>query len=202
MNDIMKIVQALEDSNILLKGVTKTIKNMTKEQRGGFLSMLSGTLGANGLGNLLTEKGLVRAGPGNIKREKNCKSWLWKQNRFLMPPHILTNFEIQRYYQNKPRFNGVYSRNNLTKKLKDGAYVINLDEYAGVGTHWIALFCRKSEIVYFDNFSVENVPEEIKEFIDNKNIIANIFWVQTNNLIMCGCFCIIKHNNKQKEKAW
>ena len=65
MNDIMKIVQALEDSNILLKGVTKTIKNETKEQKGGFLSILLGTLGASLLGNLLTWKGIVRAGTGN-----------------------------------------------------------------------------------------------------------------------------------------
>ena len=64
MNDIMKIVQTLEDSNILLKGVTKTIKNETKEQKGGFLSMLLGTLGASLLGNLLTGKGIVRAGSG------------------------------------------------------------------------------------------------------------------------------------------
>ena len=67
MSDIMKIVQALEDSNILLKGVTKTIKNETKEQKGGFLSMLLGTLGASLLGNLLAGKGIVRAGSGNKK---------------------------------------------------------------------------------------------------------------------------------------
>ena len=67
MNDIMKIVLTLEDSNILLKGVTKTIKNETKEQKGGFLSMLLGTLGASLLGNLLSGKGIVRAGSGNKK---------------------------------------------------------------------------------------------------------------------------------------
>ena len=65
MNDIIKIIQALEDSNILLKGVPKTIKNETKEQKGGFLSMLLGTLGANIIGNLLTGKGMVRAGSGH-----------------------------------------------------------------------------------------------------------------------------------------
>ena len=75
-------------------------------------------------------------------------------------------------------------------KIKDGAYVINLDEYADVGTHWIALFCNRNEIVYFDSFGVEHVPEEIKEFVGNKNIIANIFRVQANNSIMCGHFCI------------
>ena len=69
MNDIMKIVQALEDFNILLKGVTKTIKNETKEEEGGFLSILLGTLGASLLGNLLAGKGIVRAGSGNKKRK-------------------------------------------------------------------------------------------------------------------------------------
>ena len=63
-----------------------------------------------------------------------------------MPPHPLTNFEIQKYYQNEPRFNGVCSRNNLPKKIKDRVYVINLDEYADVGTHWIALFCNKMKL--------------------------------------------------------
>ena len=66
-NDIMKIVQALEDSNILLKRVTKTIKNETKEQKGRFLSMLLGTLGASLLGNILAGKGIVRARSGNKK---------------------------------------------------------------------------------------------------------------------------------------
>ena len=71
MNDIMNIVQALEDLNILLKGVTKTIKNETKEHKRGFLSMLLGTLGASLLGNLLTGKGIERAGSGyHLKKGK------------------------------------------------------------------------------------------------------------------------------------
>ena len=78
----------------------------------------------------------------------------------------------------------------MPKKIKDGAYVINLDEYADVGTHWIALFCRRSEIVYFDSFGVEHVPEDIEEFIGNKIIKVNIFRVQSNYSIMCGYFCI------------
>ena len=105
----------------------------------------------------------------------------------LVPPHPLTNFETQK---SESRFNGVFSRNNLPKKIKDGAYIINLDEYADVGTHWIALFCNKNEIVYFDSFGVEHIPKEIKKFINNKNIIANIFRVQTNDSVMCGYFCI------------
>ena len=107
-----------------------------------------------------------------------------------MLPHHLTNFEMQKYYENEPRFNGVFSRDNLPKKTKDGAYVINFDEYADTGTHWIALFCNKNEIVYFDSFGFEHIPEEIKELIKNKNINANIFRVQANNSIMCGYFCI------------
>ena len=109
---------------------------------------------------------------------------------FLMLPHPLTNFETQKYYQNEPRFNGVYSRNNLPKRIKDGAYVINLDEYVDVGTHWIALFRNRSEIVYFNSFGVEHVSEEIKEFVGNKNTIANIFRVKANNSVMCGYICI------------
>ena len=77
----------------------------------------------------------------------------------------------------------------MPKKIKDGAYVINLDEYADVGTHWIALFCNRNEIVYFNSFGVEHVPEEIKESIEDKNIIANIFRTQSNNLVICGYFC-------------
>ena len=74
--------------------------------------------------------------------------------------------------------------------MKDGPYVINLDEYADFGTHWIALFCEKTENVYFFSFGVEHAPEEIKKFIDHKNIKANIFRVQTSNSIMCKYFCI------------
>ena len=74
VNDIMKIVEALEDSNILLKGVTKTIENETKEQKGGFLSMLLVILGASLLGNLLSGKGIVRAGSGNNKGKRIARA--------------------------------------------------------------------------------------------------------------------------------
>ena len=105
---------------------------------------------------------------------------------FLMPPHPLTNFEIQKYYKNEPRFNGAFSRNNLPKeKVKDGAYIINLDEYANVGTHWIPLFCKKYEITYFNSFGVEYIHNGIKEFLEefsgNKNIKTNIFQLQEDN---------------------
>ena len=109
MNDIIKIIQALEDSNILLKGVTKTIKNETKEQKGGFLSMLLGTLGATLLGDLLTKKlsgkGTLRAGEGTIRAGEGIK-------KSSNSTTSLTNLEIQEYYKNEPRFNGVYSTDN------------------------------------------------------------------------------------------
>ena len=73
---------------------------------------------------------------------------------FLMSCHPLTSFEIQKCYENKPRFNGVYSRDNLPETINDGAYIINLDEYADFGTHWIALFCNRNEVVYFNSFGV------------------------------------------------
>ena len=110
---------------------------------------------------------------------------------FLMSPLPLTNFEIQKYYKNQPRFNGVFSRNNLPKKIiKNATYIINLDEYANAGTHSIALFCNKNEIIYFDSFGVEHVPKEIKKLVGNKNKKANIFQVQASNSVMCGYFCI------------
>ena len=81
-----------------------------------------------------------------------------------MPAHPLTNFEIEEYYKNESRFNGVYSRDNLPKTIKNGGYGINLDKYADVGTHWIALCVKNNEITYFDSFGVEHVPKEIKRF--------------------------------------
>ena len=74
------------------------------------------------------------------------------------------------------------------KKIKDGGYVINLDEYANVGTNWIGLYCKNNEIVYFDSFRLEHVPKEIEKFIRHKNIKINIFRAQSNNSIMSGYF--------------
>ena len=107
-----------------------------------------------------------------------------------MQPHPLTNFEMMKYYENESRFNGVYSRDNLPNKIKDGAYVINLDEHYDTGTHWIALYVKNNDITYFDSFGVEHIPEEIKTFIKNRNIKANIFRIQAYDSIMCGYFCI------------
>ena len=86
-------------------------------------------------------------------------------------------------------------------EIKDGAYVINLDEYFDIGTHWIALYVITKTVTYFDIFGVEHIPKEIKKFINNKNIIANIFRIRAYDSVMCGYFCIgfvdfmLKYNN-------
>ena len=107
-----------------------------------------------------------------------------------MLPHPLTNFEIMKYYEDKPKFNGVYSGDNLPNKIKDGAYVINLDENSDIGTHWVALYAKNNDIAYFDSFGVEHIPKEIKVFIKNKNVKTNILRIQAYDSILCGYFCI------------
>ena len=114
--------------------------------------MLLGSLGASLLGNLLTGRGINRAGKGIVRADYGNKM------------DSLTNFEILKYYQNKPRFNGVYSRDNL-RKIKDGAYKVNLDEYSDIGTHWVAFYASHNSVTYFDSFGVEHIPKEIKAFI-------------------------------------
>ena len=94
------------------------------------------------------------------------------------------------YYQSEPRFSRVYSRDNLSDKIKDGTYVINLDEHSDIGTHWIALYVNAKSITYFDSCGVEHISKEIKKFIDNKNIITTIFRIQAYDSAMCGYFCI------------
>ena len=107
-----------------------------------------------------------------------------------MPPRPLTDFETQKYYQNEPRFNGVYFRDNLTE-IKDRAYVINLDEYCDIGTHWVALYPNNNEVTYFDSFGIGHIPKEIIVCIDcSLSITTNIFRIQAYDSIMCGYFCI------------
>ena len=82
----------------------------------------------------------------------------------MLTPHPLRNFGIQLYYQSKPRFNGVYSRYNLPDKVKDGAYIVNLDEYSDIGTHWIELYVNNRTVRYFDSFGIEHIPKEIIKY--------------------------------------
>ena len=115
-----------------------------------------------------------------------------------LPAHPLTNFEIQEYYRNEPRFNGIFSRDNLPNTIrpkgrgsavKNGAYIINLDEYH-IGTHWIALYVNNKIVTYFNSFGVEHIPKEIMKFINRKKIITNIYRIQAYDSIIYDYFCI------------
>ena len=142
-----------------------------------------------------------------------------KEVNSLLPFHPLTNIKISEYYKNEPRFNGVYSRNNLPNKIKKGAYVINLDEYENTGTHWVSLFVKPKyttesssleRTVYFDSFGVEHISKEINKFIAHSDttkpsssecIKRNIFRLQAYDSIMCGYFCIEYINYMLKGKT-
>ena len=116
--------------------------------------MLLGTLGVSLLGNLLTGKGIYRAGKGKgkgvLRAGYGCPSSSASHNK--MSSHPLVNLEIQKDYKNEPRFNGTYSRDNLSK-IKDGAYIINLDEHSDIGSHWVALYVQNNNsVTNFDSF--------------------------------------------------
>ena len=136
----------------------------------------------------------------------------------MLPFHPLTNIEISEYYKNEPRFNGVSSRNNLPNEIKKRSYVINLDEYENTGTHWISLFVKTNEAIYFDSFGIEHIPKQINKFINNDTakstakpssfersaiarIKSNIFRIQAYDSIMCGYFCIEFINYMLKGKT-
>ena len=154
-----KIVQALEDSDVLMKGVTKTLKNDIKKGSAlPLIPMLLGTVGPS----LLTGRGMYRAGnqgQGLFRAGQGIKE------KSLTPFHPLTNFEIQDCFKNEKRFGGVFSRNNL-RNLKNGAYVINLDYSKNTGAHWVVIFVKEDEVIHFDSFGVEYIPKEIMEKIE------------------------------------
>ena len=104
----------------------------------------------------------------------------------------------------------MYSRNNLPKTIKKGAYVINLDEYENTGTHWVYLFVKPKyttesssleRTIYFDSFGIEHIPKEINKFIGNSDIKSDIFRIQAYGSNMCGYFCIKLINYMLKGKT-
>ena len=152
LNNLLEVIKSLEKNGILLDGITETVKNEVKEQKSGFLSMLLCTLGDSLLGDLLTKnlsgRGVIRA------EEETIRTGYGTGYGTGFTPHPLTSFEIEAYCQNEPRFNGVYSRDNLPDKIKDGAYVVNIDDYSDFGTRWIALYVNNKTVKYFDSFGV------------------------------------------------
>ena len=97
--------------------------------------------------------------------------------------------EITHYFDYEPRFNGVFSRNNLLR-MKDGKYVINLDDKNSKGTHWVSLFIDRNTALYFDSFGIKYIPQEVLNKIKDKSIIHNIFRIQDNESIMWEFYCI------------
>ena len=108
---------------------------------------------------------------------------------------------MQRYYQNEARFNGVYSRDNLPDKIKDEAYVINIDEYSDIGTYWTASYALNNNVTSFDSFGIEHIPKEIKKFIDKSTVITNIFRIQAFGSVMCRYFFIGFNDFMRKGKS-
>ena len=138
-------------------------------------------LAASILGNALIGQGVIRAGEG--------VGGLNSRSKCLILLHRLTNFEIQKYYQNEPKSNGVYLRNDLSK-IKDWLYIINLNVYESIVTDCKALYVNAGNVTYFDNFGAEHLPKGIRIFIGNKNSITNIYRIQAYDSIICGYFCI------------
>ena len=95
----------------------------------------------------------------DLKKEKELSEQDIDLNWIFNTASSLTNFDITQHYQNEPRFNGVYSRDKLPTKIKDGVYVINLDEYSDIGTHWIALYALNNDVTYFNSFEVEHIQK-------------------------------------------
>ena len=97
--------------------------------------------------------------------------------------HPLKNIEIINYFNYEPRFNGIFSKNNLPR-IKDGLYVINLDDKSRKGTHWVSLFTDRNTVVYFDSFGIRYIPQEELNKINDNSITLNIFRIQNNESIM------------------
>ena len=192
LEGIMKIAKSLKKDGLLIKVVSETIENEVKEQKGGF--MLEATLGASLLRNILPGRGMkskmpeyestisglgvIREGEGTIRTGEETTT---ASQSFYC--HIILELVLK--YKNiiKMNLNIMMSRDNL-HKIKDGAYIVNLDEYESVRTHWIALYIDGDKVTYANSFRGEYFPKETEKFIDHKNIITNIYKTQAYDSII------------------
>ena len=99
--------------------------------------------------------------------------------------HRLIIFKIQKYFQNEPKFNGAYSRNNVPQ-IKDGAKEIDFNENQPIGTHSVAPNVNANSVTLLDGFSVDCIPKEVKRFIGNESTVTNTYRIQENDSTMCG----------------
>ena len=169
MNDIIKIIKSLEDLAVLIIGVTETVKNEIKKQDGRIFGALLAPLATSVLEPVMfsvvksiSGRGVRRAGRGYMDKS------------FLVSLHSLNRIDITNYLNYKPRFNEIFSRNNLPR-LKDGAYVINIDGKQSKGTHWASLFIEKDTVVCCDSFGIEYIPQGVLNKTGDKSIAHNIF---------------------------
>ena len=156
MNDIMKMIKSLEEFELLIKSVSGIIKNEAKEQKGGFLRMLLGTLGASLLGNLLTVKGTITADEGTIRAVEGT---IRAGGSFQCCPVL----QLSLKYKNIMKMNlnlMVFIQENIY--LKCGAYIINLDENESIETHSIALYVNDNNLTYFDSFAYDHIQNKLK----------------------------------------
>ena len=112
----------------------------------------------------------------------------------------LNNIEITNYFKYEPRFNSIFSRNNLPR-INDGAYVIHLDDKNSKGTYWVSVFIDRNKTVYFHSFGIGLFPQEISDKIRDESITHNIFRIQDNESIMCGFYCITYRRYASRKKT-
>ena len=172
INDIIKTIKPLKDSTVLIGGVTETVKDVIKKQEGGFLGALLAPLAAS-----LVQPVIYSV----VKVISRKRIYEWK---FLVPLHPLNNIKIINYFKYEPRFNGEFSRNNLPK-IKNGAYVINLNDENIKGTHWVLLLIDKNTAVYFDFFGIGYIQQEVLNKFKDKSITHNIVKIQHFESIIC-----------------
>ena len=145
MNDIIKMIKSLEDSGVLIDGVTETLKTEIKKREGGFLGALLAPLIASLVQLVISS--VVKDISGRVVRAAGGG---YINKKILVPLNPLSNIEITEYFNYEPRFHGVFSRNNLSI-IKDGTYVMNLDDKKSKGTHRVLSFIDRNIAEYFDS---------------------------------------------------
>ena len=151
MNDIIKIIKSLENSGVLIGRVTETVNHEIKKQESGFVGALLEPLAASIVQPVISS---VAKGISGEEQEDD----IWINILVLLRP--LNSIEITTYFNYEPRFNGIFSKNNLPK-IKDGVYVINFYDQKSKETHRISLFIDRNTAAYFDSFGIEYIPQEV-----------------------------------------
>ena len=168
---------------VLIDRVAETGKHEIKKE-GRFLGALLAPLAASLVQPVISSVVKDISGRG-VRRARRG----YMDKKFLVLLHPLNNIEITNYFKYELRFNGIFPRYSWLR-IKDGAYVINLDDKNSKGKHWVSLFIDKNIVIYFDSFGIEYIPQEVLNKIRDKSVTDNIFRVQDNECIICGFYCI------------